>query len=124
MLCIAAMGLFTSCSKDNDVLIVGKWKCTVCTYTVTDLSTNEMEQEDDESTVGMIIEFTSDGKMISSETTSSYTVSGNELTISYGGREEYKYDIKKLTNSKLIISSEFEENQHYRYTEKLEFERM
>lgn len=40
MLCIVAMGLATSCSKDDKDLIVGEWKLTYLTSTSVEIDDN------------------------------------------------------------------------------------
>ena len=124
MLCIAAMGLATSCTKDNEDLIVGKWKCTASTTTITNLSTNEVTTENDASSVGMVFEFTKDGKMIFNGRTLSYTVSGSEFTMIFDNGEQNKFDINELTKDKLKISSKPVEEQGNRYVETIEFVKM
>jgi hypothetical protein len=124
MLCIAAMGLTTSCSKDNEDLIVGKWKCTASTTTITNLTTNEVTTRNDPSVVGMIIEFTKDGKMIFDGQTVSYTVNGSELTEIFDNGEQNKFDINELTENKLKFSSKPVEEQGKRYVSTAEFVKM
>ena len=124
MLCIATMGLTTSCSKDNEDLIVGKWKCTASTTTITNLTTNEVTTHNDPSTIGMTFEFTKDGKMIFNGQTLSYTVNGNEFSMIFDNGEKNNFDINELTEDELKISSKPIEEQGNRYVETIEFVKM
>ena len=124
MLCIAAMGLATSCSKDNEDLIVGKWKGTAGTMTITNLTTNEVTTHNDPSVVGTILEFTKDGKMFFDGQTLSYTVNGSEVTTILDNGEQNKFDINELTENKLKISFKPVEEQGNRYVSTAEFVKM
>lgn len=103
LLCVAAFASLSSCSKDNEDLIVGKWKCIHSYY-----SYGDYEDVDDE--VGFIWEFKSDGTMttndphdISYGANVQYTISGSTLTL--GGMIGYTIDELTSTTLKLSGSS-------------------
>ena len=102
LLCLVAYATFTSCSKDNEDLILGKWKCTKVQAYWGESTTYGEEG------VGDIYEFKSDGKMLITKardnSTKTYTYSINDNIINIGGL--LSYVIKELTESKLILSIE------------------
>ncbi|MBR4774036.1 MAG: lipocalin family protein [Bacteroidales bacterium] len=120
MLCIAALGLTTSCSKDNEDLIIGKWKCVSSVHQSVDPDTHELNTYNNES-VGMVMEFTKDGKVtIAGGGTSDYSISGNTLYMD-GGRTQL--EIKKLTKKEMTLFFDNSEELGYQSTGTLNFEK-
>ena len=70
LLCVAAFASLSACSKDNEDLILGKWKCTVYNYTD---NNNGMQYD---SPVGEIWEFKEGGVLVSDGNSAAYSVSG------------------------------------------------
>ena len=113
MLCIAAMGFATSCSKEDEDTIVGEWKLThyVWSYYGNGPDDYRTKTETDEDGFGMRFKFTNDGIL------EGYN-SNNEmqLSINYVVRDGYlifdrefifweqKYKIEKLTKKELVLS--------------------
>lgn len=102
MMCFVAMGLmFTSCSKNED-LIIGKWKCVKM---VSDGRT--FTTPDEETGVGSIWEFKADGSLSMGVSgfavNGTYTLKDDVLTMTIMG-DVQKANIEKLTKSKMILS--------------------
>lgn len=94
LLCVVTFATFTSCSKDSEDLIVGKWQCTYNSQ-----SSNK---------VGFIWEFKSNGKMTTDDpndliygTEVEYTINGDVLTIA--GLTSYTID--ELTSSCMELTA-------------------
>ena len=118
MLCIVVLGLTTSCSKDNEDLIIGTWKCVSSMEERTSVYHDPQTYIDRE--VGTIVEFTEDGKMnMFGGGNTDYYVSGNTL-YSNGGRNQY--EIKKLNKKELTLFTD-EKDEWEGYTATLNFER-
>ena len=93
LLCVVGLASFSSCSRgDSD--IIGKWKVTA--YTFND-NGHDMRTE---IRIGDIWEFKDDGIFIAYGETSSYSVSGNNITIAEG---MHSGTITSLTDSKLVM---------------------
>lgn len=113
MLCIAAMGLATSCSKDDEDKIVGEWKLThyVWSYYMNGPNDIRTKTETDEDGFGMRFKFTNDGILEGYNSNN-----GMQSSINYVVRDGYlifdrefmfwekKYKIEKLTKKELILS--------------------
>lgn len=100
MLCIATLGLTTSCSKDNEDLIIGKWKCVSSIHESVDPETHELRTYNNES-VGVTMEFFEDGKVtMAGEGTTDYSISGDYLYMDSGRQ---KIEIKKLTKKEMTL---------------------
>ncbi len=101
LLCIAAFTSFTSCSKDNEDLIVGKWKC-IHSYSYYSDEEDEYERVDEN--VGDIWEFKSDGTLATDpdDPIVTYSISGSTLTIAAIFVLNFKID--KLTSTTLKLS--------------------
>lgn len=113
MFCIAAMGLTTSCSKDDVNTIVGEWKLThyVWSYYVNGPNDIRTKTESDEDGFGMRFRFTEDGILEGYNSNN-----GMEASINYVVRDGYlifdrefmfwekKYKIEKLTKKELVLS--------------------
>lgn len=99
LLCLVAYATFTSCSKGNEDLILGKWKCTRVQAYWGESTTYGEEG------VGDIYEFKSDGELVITKASdnsiqiTTYTVYENTVTI-YG----LSFVVEELTKSKLILS--------------------
>ena len=98
-MCFVAVSMvFTSCAKNED-LIIGKWNCV---KVVTDGQTYT-----DGDQVGFTYEFTADNKvtmgMNGFEIAGTYAIDGDVLTITIVGQSD-KMNIDKLTKSKMILS--------------------
>ena len=110
LLCVAVVATLSSCSRDNEDLIIGKWKIVKDTYTVI---ANGMVIENPNDAVGEIWEFKTDGTVAVTyhyynEVTyrhfdeteiNTYTVSGNTLLIMGG---IIRYPITTLNKSKMV----------------------
>lgn len=94
LLCVAAFASLSSCSKDNEDLILGKWKCTVDNYTD---NNNGFQHQ---SFVGEIWEFKDGGVLVIDGNSTAYSVSGETITISGGLMSG---TIEELTSSKLVL---------------------
>ena len=100
LLCMVSLASFSSCSKgDSD--IIGKWKVTA--YNFND-NGNDMSTE---IRIGDIWEFKDDGIFIAYGETSSYSVSGNNITIAEG---MHTGSITSLSDSKLVLDLIFAVN--------------
>ena len=114
LLFVASLTAMTSCKKVDKNLIVGSWQCTAATLTEYGQAAPYVPA------VGLIWEFQSDGTLIAElvpeidieSVTSTYVISGNQLTISYrddeGDLESETYTINELTKTKL----KFTENEY------------
>lgn len=95
-LCLLAAGLFTSCAKNED-LIIGQWECLSATGVTSDL----IEQE------GAKYEFKANGKVtlliVGQKVEVKYKVSGNTLTIGEG-KEAIESNIDLLNKKSMKIS--------------------
>ena len=122
LLFVFSMTALTSCNKEAENLIVGKWECTTATYT-DEGSTYSVPE-----LIGMIWEFKANGDLIGTilddeddyddvSETASYVILGNILTITStdldGDVDSESYIIKELTKSKLVLEDddyEWDEN--------------
>lgn len=122
LLFVVSMTALTSCNKEAENLIVGKWECTAANYT--DEGTTYSVPE----LIGMIWEFKANGDLIGTilddeddyddvSETASYVILGNILTITStdldGDVDSESYIIKELTKSKLVLEdddNEWDEN--------------
>lgn len=98
MLCIAAMGLTTSCSKDKDDLIVGKWEITT------------VDGRTDREKVGSIWDFASNGTFSLSAYGKTmngtyYMVKDEKLTMTVDN-DPVTVTIEELTKSKMVWMSD------------------
>lgn len=123
MLCIAAIGLTTSCSKDDEDLIVGKWKLTYATQTVVQVDyygeVNYISWTTKEDPLDAKWQFTKDGIINSQakynngevyEHQDRYVVRDGYLVLSQDEDMFWvkKYKIEKLTNDKLILTYNYD----------------
>lgn len=120
LLFVFSMTALTSCNKEAENLIVGKWECTTATYT-DEGSTYSVPE-----LIGMIWEFKANGNLIGTlldvedddyTAEASYVILGNILTITStdldGDVDTESYVIKELTKSKLVLEdddNEWDEN--------------
>lgn len=116
MLCIATLGLATSCSKDSDngfsSSIVGEWKCTSVWVETYEYHSNGDVEEDSHSGsgVGNIIEFTKDGHAVSNGQSANYSINGDVIIFSLpNGEETARWTINELTSEKLSVVSVFDD---------------
>ena len=116
LLFVMSMTALTSCNKEAEQLIVGKWECTTATYTEDGVT------ESVPWVIGMVWEFKSDGTVISNsidfddeeiEVSATYVVTGDALTITGvdedGDIDTETYLIKELTKSKLVLEERDED---------------
>ena len=94
LLCMAAVATLSSCSKDNEDLIIGKWE--VVKYTEIE---NGIATERDNH-IGDIWEFKTGGIMSSGGDNITYSVSGNSIVFMGGLMSA---TIATLTKSKLVL---------------------
>ena len=127
LLFVFSMTALTSCNKEAENLIVGKWECTTATYT-DEGSTYSVPE-----LIGMIWEFKANGELIGTlldvedddyTAEASYVILGNILTITStdldGDIDTESYVIKELTKSKLVL----EETDEWDETAVLEFKKI
>ena len=127
LLFVFSMTALTSCNKEAENLIVGKWECTTATYT-DEGSTYSVPE-----LIGMIWEFKANGDLIGTlldveddeyTAEASYVILGNILTITStdldGDVDTESYVIKELTKSKLVL----EETDEWDETAVLEFKKI
>ena len=127
LLFVFSMTALTSCNKEAEQLIVGKWECTAATYT-DEGSTYSVPE-----LIGMIWEFKANGDLIGTlldvedddyTAEASYVILGNILTITStdldGDVDTESYVIKELTKSKLVL----EETNEWDETAVLEFKKI
>lgn len=115
LLFVVSMTALTSCKKEAENLIVGKWECTSAIATLDD------ETEIVSQYIGWVWLFNNDGIVTTeyngeeSETpivsTAKYVIDDNQLTFtSLNNEETIVYTIKELTSSKLSIELPIEED--------------
>ena len=127
LLFVFSMTALTSCNKEAENLIVGKWECTTATYT-DEGSTYSVPE-----LIWMIWEFKANGDLIGTlldvedddyTAEASYVILGNILTITStdldGDVDTESYVIKELTKSKLVL----EETDEWDETAVLEFKKI
>ena len=129
LLFVVSMTALSSCNKEAENLIVGKWECTTATYT--DEGSNYSVPE----LIGMVWEFKANGDVIGIIpedldegddyiATATYVILGNVLTITStdfdGDIDTESYVIKELTKSKLVL----EETDEWDETAVLEFKKI
>lgn len=140
MLCIAALGLTTSCSKDDEDLIVGKWKLTYAARTVVQVDgytghVNRISRTTDEQPLDSKWQFTKEGELYqwlgeNCKHQDRYVVRDGYLVLSKDEDMFWvkKYQIEKLTKGNLILSYNYDgetPDDYAEYTEKIwvEFEK-
>lgn len=114
-LAIVAMIAFSACSKDNEDLIIGKWKL------VNTVVTEHGRSFTEEATDNEAMEFKKDGTVVftsdSDDTdTGKWTLTDDtNLTITYtdeeDGTETMNYTITKLDKKELVINMTVEEEE-------------
>ncbi len=126
MLCIAAMGLATSCSKENsnessngsssnNSTIVGKWECNYCaSHSIRYGENGVIESEsnsDHPGEIGKVWEFTADGDFfMTGVERMQYTISGNTLSFTINGSEASEnFNIDELKSDFLSLTSVFDD---------------
>jgi hypothetical protein len=110
LLFVVSMTTLTSCNKEAEKLIVGKWECTSAVDTDYSIS-HTMPW-----LIGMVWEFKTNGDFIGTidddeygdvTVSASYSILADVLTITYidedGDVESESYIIKELTKTKLVI---------------------
>ena len=112
LLFVVSMTTLTSCNKEAEKLIVGKWECTSAVHTEYSVS-HTMPW-----LIGMVWEFKTNGDFIGTiddldeqygdiTVSASYVILGDVLTITYvdedGDFDSESYIIKELTKTKLVI---------------------
>ncbi len=97
LMCFVAMSMaFTSCQKNED-LIIGKWKCTAVSGSSTAMHAD----------TGVIWEFKADNTVsLVGIPAATYTVDGDDLTISVAGALSIKMDIQKLNKTTMILAED------------------
>ena len=119
---VASISLFSSCTKSQEDLIVGTWKCTTATCTPYTQLINiyldfTMVFNADKSMSATMMGRTENG---------TYTIEGDKLTTDFAGNTT-PMDIKKLDNKKLSVSfvneSRDDEGNPITYVYELDFDR-
>lgn len=140
LLCIAVLGLTTSCSKDDEDLIVGKWKLIYAARVVVQVDgytghVNRISGTTDEQPLDSKWQFTKEGELYqwlgeSCEHQDRYVVRDGYLVLSKDEDMFWvkKYQIEKLTKKNLILSYNYAgdtPDHDAEYTEKIwvEFEK-
>lgn len=95
LLCVAAVATLSSCSKENEDLIIGKWEVVKCTSNLSG---------EDNSVIGRIWEFKTDGMLSADGENVSYSINGNNIIL-MGGL--VSGTITTLTKSKLVMELSF-----------------
>ncbi len=123
MLCIAAMGFATSCSKEDEDTIVGEWKLTYAAQTVVQVDyygeVHNISWTTKENPLDAKWQFTKDGIIYSQAKYSNgevyehqdrYVVLDGYLVLSQDEDMFWvkKYKIEKLTNEKLILTYNYD----------------
>lgn len=119
LLFVVSMTALTSCKKEAENLILGKWECVSASYTQ-DGETYTVSEVN-----GMVWEFKANGTVTASfpgdldyddedVSTASYIVSDNLLTITSidedGEVDTETYTIKELTKTKLLLEEREDED--------------
>ena len=108
LLFVISLATFTSCKKENENLILGKWECVTASFTE-DGVTNSVP-----GVIGLVWEFKDNGTVVATlpedlddGDTASYVVLDNQLTITstdeHGDVDTKTYSIKELTKTKLML---------------------
>ena len=97
LLTVASIAMFASCSKDNEDLIVGKWKLTQDSSDGVNWHTAEWSN--------LVYNFNTDGTVEAFGISVPYTIDGTTLVIN--GKTN---TIITLTSSELIIREEYKEH--------------
>lgn len=107
LLCVAAVATLSSCSRDNEDLIIGKWEIVKVTGTIIE---NGRVIEDQYDVVGDIWEFKTDGTMVFVDhhnenkiETWTYVVSGNTILLAGGLRS---LTITTLNKTKMVLEED------------------
>lgn len=138
MLCIATLGLTSSCSKDdskgNSAAIVGKWKCTYAWVESVRYDENgNIEREDeheDAEEIGKVWEFTSDGHFLREGSQRlNYSINGNEIIFTASGESgSMSLMIKELNGEFMTLVYAFDDRsssgEGYYMKETYEFRKM
>lgn len=140
MLCIATLGLTTSCSKDdskgNPAAIVGKWKCTYAWVESVRYDENgDVEREnnhEDTESVGQVWEFTEDGYfLLDGVQRLKYTINGKELIFTRpdgSGSMSGSFTIDEITGEIMTLVYVFDDRsssgEGYYMKETYEFRKM
>ena len=119
---VATLSMFSSCSKNQDDLIVGTWKCTNATCTpYTQLINIYLDF-----TMVFNADMTMSGTMMGHTESGTYTIEGDKLTTDFGGKVT-PMDIKKLDKKKLSVSfineSRDDDGNPITYVYELDFDR-
>ena len=101
LLCIAIAGAMSSCSKDNEDLIVGKWKLVSLSYGETVVTSGEG--------IGLTVEYADNGNFTILHVdgitiTGTYSINKETLSLFYDGETEV-HDIVKLDKKDLCLKS-------------------
>ena len=112
VLFVVSMTALTSCTKDNDKLILGKWKLQSVTYQsagqTVELTIAQMAALNGEEITDFFVEFKSDGYVYASasiyfdEQGTRYSIEGDTLFIHEEG-EDMEIDIVELSNKKMSL---------------------
>ena len=108
LLCVAAVATLSSCSKDNEDLIIGKWEVVKCT------KTENGNVEELNSQIGKIWEFKTGGVLSCDGNNTTYSISGNDIIL-MGGL--FSGTITTLTKSKLVLDYSYASNTKTRHYE-------
>ena len=119
---VATLSMFSSCSKNQDDLIVGTWKCTNATCTpYTQLINIYLDF-----TMVFNADMTMSGTMMGHTESGTYTIEGDKLTTDFGGKVT-PLDITKLDKKKLSVSfineSRDDDGNPITYVYELDFDR-
>lgn len=112
LLCVATVATLSSCSKDSEDLIIGKWEVVKCTKIE---NGNVTEASSD---FGNIWEFKTGGVLSYDGNNTTYSISGNDIVI----MGVLNGTISTLTQSKLVLdlvsTMNTNWNRHYEFKKK------
>ena len=119
---VASLSIFSSCSKSQDDLVIGTWKCTHATCTpYTQLINMYLDF-----TLVFNSDMTMSGTILGHTESGTYTIDKDKLTTDFGGKVT-PMDIKKLDNKNLSVSfineSHDDDGNPITYVYELDFDR-
>ena len=110
VLFVVGLASMTSCTKNNEKLIVGKWKMETVALSSEGISAEisvaqllKMAELMDEDVIDPIVEFTEDGYVYVEGEGARYTIDKDYLTLSYDG-ECVRLGIEGLSSKSMTLS--------------------
>ena len=108
---VLLLSTITSCNKNKEELILGKWECVAASFTTDDGETYPVADA-----IGLIWDFKANGTVVASHInqvddpdTASYSLLDDVLTTTFtnefGNSDVNSYTIKELNKNKLLLES-------------------